>query len=258
MEPGGQHAAPPAPRRRRCGSSAALSSPANRCLPRVPGVPACRAPLTLPPLPGPAGDGGVIKTVVAEGSGWAKPLARDDVTVRFSARVQGAAQPFYTTPEGGKEFSLEQGSPFCRAIGVGEQRRTGEAGGAAGLGSSTQGCWALPGSRGRCGPEPSRAASPPPLFLFLAAAAATMKKGEEAKLVVKPECEWAACRTARGRPRRKPNQGVQQGYQRRPALLPASPLPPLTLWIRRTAHPCRWLWRGGTGRRGAAGRHPGD
>ncbi len=29
-----------------------------------------------------AGDGGVIKTIVKEGSGWAKPLPRDEVRVR--------------------------------------------------------------------------------------------------------------------------------------------------------------------------------
>ena len=29
-----------------------------------------------------AGDGGVIKTVVKEGSGWAKPMDADEVSVR--------------------------------------------------------------------------------------------------------------------------------------------------------------------------------
>lgn len=29
-----------------------------------------------------AGDGGVIKTIVKEGSGWAKPLPKDEVRVR--------------------------------------------------------------------------------------------------------------------------------------------------------------------------------
>lgn len=35
-----------------------------------------------------SGDGGVIKTIVKEGSGWAKPQSQDEVCVRFSARVQ--------------------------------------------------------------------------------------------------------------------------------------------------------------------------
>lgn len=65
-----------------------------------------------------AGDGGVIKTVVKEGSGWAKPQSQDEVCVRFSARVQGAAEPFYTTPEGGEEFTLAGPTHFCRAIGT--------------------------------------------------------------------------------------------------------------------------------------------
>ncbi|PSC75187.1 peptidyl-prolyl cis-trans isomerase FKBP62-like [Micractinium conductrix] len=82
-----------------------------------------------------AGDGGVIKTIVKEGTGWAKPLPADEVCVHFSARVQGAAEPFYASPEQGEEFSLSE-SLFCPAIGT---------------------------------------------------AAKTMKKGEEVKLVVKPE-----------------------------------------------------------------------
>ncbi|KAL4419972.1 hypothetical protein ABPG75_007070 [Micractinium tetrahymenae] len=88
-----------------------------------------------------AGDGGVIKTVVKEGSGWAKPQSQDEVCVRFSARVQGAAEPFYTSPEQGEEFSLAGPTHFCRAI---------------------------------------------------ATAAGTMKKEEEAKLVVKPEYGFGA------------------------------------------------------------------
>ncbi|KAL4420120.1 hypothetical protein ABPG77_000291 [Micractinium sp. CCAP 211/92] len=63
-----------------------------------------------------AGDGGVIKTIVKEGSGWAKPQSQDEVCVRFSARVQGTAEPFYTTAEQGEEFTLAGPAHFCRAI----------------------------------------------------------------------------------------------------------------------------------------------
>ncbi|PRW33606.1 peptidyl-prolyl cis-trans isomerase FKBP62-like isoform A [Chlorella sorokiniana] len=87
-----------------------------------------------------AGDGGVIKTIVKEGSGWGKPLPKDEVRVRFAARVQGAEQPFYATADEGEEFTLDQ-THFCRAI---------------------------------------------------ATAAGTMKKGEEARLVVKPEYGFGA------------------------------------------------------------------
>jgi hypothetical protein len=36
-----------------------------------------------------AGDGGVIKTVVREGSGWAKPMEADDVSVRWVTPARG-------------------------------------------------------------------------------------------------------------------------------------------------------------------------
>ncbi|KAG7673991.1 hypothetical protein Ndes2526B_g02530 [Nannochloris sp. 'desiccata'] len=44
------------------------------------------------------GDGGIIKDVVKEGQGWATPKDEDEVTVRVVARVQGSDTSFYTTP----------------------------------------------------------------------------------------------------------------------------------------------------------------
>jgi hypothetical protein len=109
--------------------------------------------------------------------------------------VQGAAEPFYTTPEEGEEFSLAAGSPFCRAIATGgcRARPAGRQGRQAvwlaalraqhlqafGCATDAVGCaarWQPPYN--------SLPACWPPL-----AAAATMKKDEKVKLVVNPECE---------------------------------------------------------------------
>lgn len=57
------------------------SRPATRCL-------ANPDPTPTHPHGAAVGDGGVIKTIVKEGSGWAKPQPQDEVCVRFSARVQ--------------------------------------------------------------------------------------------------------------------------------------------------------------------------
>ncbi|KAL4857094.1 Peptidyl-prolyl cis-trans isomerase [Chlorella vulgaris] len=61
------------------------------------------------------GDGGVIKTVVREGVGWSKPQPADEVCARFTAKVQGASQPFYSSAEEGEEFRLCD-PHFCPAI----------------------------------------------------------------------------------------------------------------------------------------------
>ena len=88
-----------------------------------------------------AGDGGVIKNIVQEGTGYAVPAERDEVRVALAARVAGAAAPFYSTPDpvAGECFMLGEGHPLlCAAVAL---------------------------------------------------AAKTMKAGEGARLVVKPECE---------------------------------------------------------------------
>ena len=50
-------------------------------------------PPCCPALAPRAGDGGVIKTIVKEGSGWAKPLPRDEVRVRWVLPRPGLACP---------------------------------------------------------------------------------------------------------------------------------------------------------------------
>ena len=50
---------------------------------------------------------------------------------RFTARVQGAAQPFYTSPEEGEQFTLDQGH-FCRALATGMRALAALGGGQAG------------------------------------------------------------------------------------------------------------------------------
>lgn len=207
----------------------------------------------------PAGDGGVIKTVVAEGSGWAKPQARDDVCVRFSARVQGATEPFYTSSQEGEVFSLEQGH-FCKALG------TGGLGWAALNVLSGEGCFAC--LHARCGlPAPCLGAacssahhaqlpttlvkrSPPPPATC-PAAAATMKKEEQARLVVKPECELTEKNKRRKR-KGLPLPALSAAGTATAAAAAAAANPRFRL------SRCRRLWPGGAGRRGAAGGHAGD
>mmetsp|Transcript_11683 Transcript_11683/g.28662 ORF Transcript_11683/g.28662 Transcript_11683/m.28662 type:complete len:590 (-) Transcript_11683:389-2158(-) len=68
-----------------------------------------------------AGDGGVIKSVVAEGEGWAKPDDRDEVAVRYTARVQGADAPFAQVGEGDAPdtFTVSQGGRLgIKAVSV--------------------------------------------------------------------------------------------------------------------------------------------
>jgi FK506-binding protein 4/5 len=62
-----------------------------------------------------AGDGGVIKTTLEEGAGWGSPGDRDEVKCTISARVAGAAAPFYASPAGGEAFTLAEGG-LCRGV----------------------------------------------------------------------------------------------------------------------------------------------
>ena len=56
-----------------------------------------------------AGDGGVIKTVLAEGKGWKTPADGDEVLVKYALRPAGAAAdaaPALVSPDEGAEFTL--------------------------------------------------------------------------------------------------------------------------------------------------------
>lgn len=61
------------------------------------------------------GDGGIIKTIHTEGKDWQKPGDRDEVLVHLKAKVQGAEEWFYETPETGVEFTLKDGF-LCKGI----------------------------------------------------------------------------------------------------------------------------------------------
>ena len=73
-----------------------------------------------------AGDGGVIKHIVKEGTGYAVPAERDEVRVAIAARVAGGAEgaaaeaaPFYATRDpAGECFVLGEGHPLCAAVAV--------------------------------------------------------------------------------------------------------------------------------------------
>lgn len=76
------------------------------------------------------GDGGIIKTIVKEGEGWAQPKDDDEVTVHLTASLPGESEPFFSTPAEGTEFTVKDGF-FCEAIAntvktmkKGEQVRT--------------------------------------------------------------------------------------------------------------------------------------
>lgn len=108
--------------------------------------------------------------------------------------MQGAAEPFYTTPEGGEEFTLAGPTHFCRAIGTGGWQFALQHAWQHALGLAMGKQAAL-----RLGvlciqrlsivlPRLGTDGCPAPWRTF-PAAAATMKKEEEVKLVVKPECE---------------------------------------------------------------------
>lgn len=70
------------------------------------------------------GDGGIIKTVVTEGKGWATPNDEDEVTVQVVAKVHGSDTPFYQSPGSenssdslnkGDTFTVKDGF-FCDAV----------------------------------------------------------------------------------------------------------------------------------------------
>merc|ERR550537_40774 len=57
------------------------------------------------------GDGGIVKKIVVEGSGWDRPKGRDEVTVSWAAKVQGTGEAVAATGEGGAEFVLSEEGP---------------------------------------------------------------------------------------------------------------------------------------------------
>lgn len=65
-----------------------------------------------------SGDGGVIKTIVKEGVDWQKPDDRDEVTVVYSAKVQGSSEPFASSGAEGVEFTVEQGLEGMKGLPI--------------------------------------------------------------------------------------------------------------------------------------------
>ncbi|KAL0047086.1 hypothetical protein WJX82_006178 [Trebouxia sp. C0006] len=57
----------------------------------------------------PAKDGGIIKTVVTEGEGWASPKDNDEVLVRYSVLNQDKSSILKQSPEQGAEFVVKEG-----------------------------------------------------------------------------------------------------------------------------------------------------
>lgn len=90
------------------------------------------------------GDGGVIKNIIKEGSGYSKPTSRDEIRIKLKIDIDGTNETVYESPESGDEFALQEAGraldDWCKALAV-----------------------AVP----------------------------TMLKGEEVRLVVKPECKSA-------------------------------------------------------------------
>lgn len=62
-----------------------------------------------------SGDGGVIKTIVKEGEGWATPKDADQVLVHLVAKDDG--EILYQSPEQGDEFTVGEGM-LCKAVAV--------------------------------------------------------------------------------------------------------------------------------------------
>lgn len=79
-------------------------------------------PLPYTNHPPPAGDGGVIKTILAEGKGWANPGKDDVITLELKATSLEGTDTVYTSPEGGYQVTLASGGAdapfFCRALEV--------------------------------------------------------------------------------------------------------------------------------------------
>lgn len=59
-------------------------------------------------------DGGIFKKIVTEGDKWQNPKEQDEVTVKFTAKLQNGSVIF-STPEDGVEFNVKDGY-FCPAI----------------------------------------------------------------------------------------------------------------------------------------------
>lgn len=59
-------------------------------------------------------DGGIFKKVLAEGEKWQSPKEQDEVTVKFTVKLQDGSVIF-STPEDGVEFNVKDGY-FCPAI----------------------------------------------------------------------------------------------------------------------------------------------
>ncbi|KAL3141268.1 hypothetical protein ABBQ38_003603 [Trebouxia sp. C0009 RCD-2024] len=57
----------------------------------------------------PTKDGGIIKTVMNEGDGWAMPKDKDEVLVRYKVYNEDKSQVLKESPETGAEFVLQEG-----------------------------------------------------------------------------------------------------------------------------------------------------
>lgn len=118
----------------------------------------------LAPHVWPAGDGGVIKTVVAEGTGWQNPKDADEVVVTYVARVRPPTQqtaPGGAAPE--RKSAAELGAPVAAESAPG-------------------------GVTFDIGAAPCSG---------LAAALRSMKPKERATVLLKPECELLTHASAR-------------------------------------------------------------
>lgn len=62
-----------------------------------------------------SGDGGVIKTIVQEGTGYQRPNDRDEVQVRYKVRAEGSDAVIAESPEEGIEFALGEGH-LCKGL----------------------------------------------------------------------------------------------------------------------------------------------
>lgn len=60
-------------------------------------------------------DGGILKRIIKEGSGWATPVDADEVVVKFEAKLDDGTL-VSESPEHGVEFAVRDGL-FCPAIG---------------------------------------------------------------------------------------------------------------------------------------------
>ncbi|GMH40131.1 hypothetical protein BSKO_08035 [Bryopsis sp. KO-2023] len=63
------------------------------------------------------GDGGIIKSIVVEGKGFDNPRGRDEVLVKYEARIEDAEKPFASSGDSGIEFHLSEGH-LCEAIPI--------------------------------------------------------------------------------------------------------------------------------------------